>query len=986
MPGVEAATPAASGWPGILRACVLAYAFLLVAFAAGPARALDPALPPERYTVTRWNADDGLPHGQIHAISQDGDGFLWVATWEGTVRFDGRSFRAVEALNHPDGRRLASRLLLRDGDSVLVGVDHLGLMRVPAGGEPRPACAAFPELDVIRVARAIDGGQWVVARDGAYRLGRGDDCARVDGGEALAGLQPTALLARADGSLLAGNRHGLYRWHEGRLESWGERLGLPEGEVRGLQQSRDGALWIAGEQGVWRLRGNHLERLRPGAAEGLLEDRQGALWVAATDSTLLRYWQGRWQQLDRRHGIEGFASGALFEGREGLVWMGTTHGLFRVSDGPVWSLGKEQGLRNDFVRSLVETADGQVWVGHSGGLSRVRDGQVEVLMPRPGLPSASVLSLALAADGGVWAGTYNRGVIHVGASAQAPARPLAPEDSLLATEHVRALLEDPAGTLWIGTERGLKAWRGGQGVEEPLPGLPALPVRALHLAGDGRLWIGFMGGLAFREPDGRVVVLAPEVDFPALSAMDFLSDPDGTLWIASDRGVLRHREGAFALYGRRQGLTGSALFRILPDGFGNLWVSSNEGLSRIPRAAFNAVDRGEAELLDIQSFSRDDGMPSRQSNGGSSPAGWRMASGELWMPTAAGIAVFDPARLVEAAVGEVSLVIDRVTVDGVAGTEVPPGARVVIQFTGVSQRSPNSLRYRYRMHGVDHDWIEARQSGEVTYTHLPPGSARFEVQVARAPADWSRPAGEARVDLQVATPWWERTPVRLLGVSALALLLAGLYAWLSRRQRHRQRRLESMVAQRTEELREKNAELEQASREREQLMKQLAHQAHHDALTGLPNRRACDLRLEAAVAHADANGGPLCVALLDVDRFKAINDRHGHQAGDQVLAQVGERLLYSLRQPSVFVGRTGGEEFLVVLEGMALGEALPRLEQARMAIAAMRLDAPGDGLACTISAGLVQRAGDEQPDDLLRRADVCLYEAKRRGRDRVVAN
>ena len=812
MPGVGAAIRAVTKRPGIWHAWVSTCAWLFLLLAAAPALALDPALPPERYTITRWNADDGLPHGQVHAISQDGDGFLWVATWEGTVRFDGRSFREVEALNHPDGRRLASRLLLRDGDSVLVGVDHLGLMRVPDGGQPRPACAAYPELDVTRVAPATDGGHWVVARDGVYRLGQGDDCVRVDGGDALAGLQLTALLARADGSLLAGNRHGLYRWHEGRLESLGTRLGLPAGEVRGLQQSRDGDLWIAGEHGVWRLRGERLQRLRSGAAEGLIEDRHGALWVAATDSTLLRYWQGEWQQLDRRHGIEGFASGALFEGREGLIWMGTTHGLFRVGDGPVWGVGKEQGLANDFVRSLVETADGQVWIGHSGGLSRMREGRVEVLMPRPGLLSASVLSLALASDGGVWAGTYNRGVMHVGADAQAPVRPLAPEGSLLETDHVRALLEDPQGTLWIGTERGLKAWRDGQAEEDPLPGLPALPVRALHHIEGGRLWVGLMGGLAFREPDGRLVVLEPEVDFPALSAFDFLSDPDGTLWIVSDRGVLRYRDGVFSLYGRRQGLTGSALFRILADDFGNLWVSSNEGVSRIPRTAFDAVDRGEAELLDIQSFSRDDGMPSRQSNGGSSPAGWRMANGELWMPTAAGIAVFDPARVVDASKGKVSLVIDRVTVDGAPGTEIPPGGRVVIQYTGISQRSPNSLRYRYRMQGVDQDWIEAGQSGEVAYSHLPAGNARFEVQVARAPADWSRPANQAQVELRVATPWWARTPVRLLGVSVLALLLAALHAWLSRRQRHRQRRLESMVAQRTEELREKNAELEQASR------------------------------------------------------------------------------------------------------------------------------------------------------------------------------
>src|SRR5690606_39298551 len=115
-------------------------------------------------------------------------------------------------------------------------------------------------------ARAVGGGSWPAAGEGVARGGGDGGCGRGDGGGALAALDVLVLLARADGSLLAGNRHGLYRWHAGRLEALGERLGLPAGEVRGLQQARGGDLWIAGEHGVWRLRGQRLERLRSGAA------------------------------------------------------------------------------------------------------------------------------------------------------------------------------------------------------------------------------------------------------------------------------------------------------------------------------------------------------------------------------------------------------------------------------------------------------------------------------------------------------------------------------------------------------------------------------------------------------------------------------------------------------------------------------------------------------------------------------------------------
>ena len=962
--------------------------------AAGPAQALDPSLPAERYTVTRWSADDGLPHSQIHDISQDRDGFLWVATWEGTVRFDGRGFREVEYLNHPDGRRLPSRRFWREADGdLLVAVDHLGLMRVDGRGDARPACAQHPGLEVMRVARGADGLPWIAARDGLYRLQADGGCIRLEQGEGLAGMDVLALLAQDDGSLWIGNRRGLFRWHDGRIEPLGERLGLPAGEVRDLEHGDDGEVWIGGDHGVWRLRGGRLERLRSERAEGLLQDRSGALWVAATESRVLRYWQGEWQQLDERHGIVGYASGALFEGREGLIWFGTTHGLFRIADGPVWGIGRQHGLANNYVRSLLQTPDGQAWIGHSGGLSRMRGSRIETVIPGPHWPDASsVLSMARAADGGIWAGTYNRGVLHVGAGPGAPARALAEGGSPLASEQVRALLEDRDGTLWIGTERGLVAWRKGRLEPRPLPELPELPVRALHRSADGSLWIGLLGGLAHLDAEGGLAVLEPEEDFPARSALDFRDEDDGTLWIASDRGMLRYRGGRFRLYGREQGLTGSALFRILGDDHGNLWVSGNDGVTRIPRASFDAIDQGQATRLDMQAFARDDGMPSRQSNGGSAPAGARMANGDLWMPTAEGIAVFDPARVMDAYRGEVSLRVDQVVVDGKAvapgATEhaVPAGARLVIRYTGISLRNPNGLRYRYRMHGFDPDWIEAGQADEVTYTNLPPGRLRFEVQVARAPVDWSRPASTTGVGVRVGSHWWTQPWAPALAVAVLLLLFVAIHQWLGRHQRRRQRRLESTVAQRTAELREKNRELEDASRQRERLMEQLAHQASHDPLTGLPNRRASDQALAAAIAQADATGRPLCVAIIDVDRFKAINDRHGHQTGDRVLARVAQQLRASLRQPPTFVGRTGGEEFLAVMREATMQAAITRLERARLDIAAMRLEPDGEVLACTISIGVVAYRAGEGSDGVLRRADENLYEAKRRGRDRIVAS
>src|SRR5690606_27868244 len=223
---------------------VLVAAWLAV---AGPAQALDPAISPDRYTIARWSADDGLPHSQIHDIGQSPDGFLWVTTWEGTARFDGLTFAEVDRLQQASGARPASRVLWREADgSMLVGVDGAGLLRVPAQGPARPACAAISVLQVSPLAGGGPGGPWLAAREGLYGLQPDGRCVRVAGGDSLAGRTVNVLLPQDDGSVWLGLRRGLYRWHEGRIEPLGERLGLPAGEVRALATGRDGETWIAG--------------------------------------------------------------------------------------------------------------------------------------------------------------------------------------------------------------------------------------------------------------------------------------------------------------------------------------------------------------------------------------------------------------------------------------------------------------------------------------------------------------------------------------------------------------------------------------------------------------------------------------------------------------------------------------------------------------------------------------------------------------------
>ena len=174
-------------------------------------------------------------------------------------------------------------------------------------------------------------------------------------------------------------------------------------------------------------------------------------------------------------------------------------------------------------------------------------------------------------------------------------------------------------------------------------------------------------------------------------------------------------------------------------------------------------------------------------------------------------------------------------------------------------------------------------------------------------------------------------------------------------------------------------QMEAAQRRLTEENAQLAHASVTDELTGLPNRRAAALHLERAFAHASDAGAPLVVAIVDIDFFKAINDRHGHPVGDEVLVQVG-RVLSAYSGPELFVARLGGEEFVVVIAGASIEEGTRLCDAMREAVAAA-----GSGQPVTVSIGLTGcRAGDTV-GDIYSRADLALYRAKHAGRNRVVA-
>ena len=987
-----------------VRRLILNGLCLLALLSGAPAWALDPARKVDEYTIARWTMEDGLPHNLVHTLSQDADGYLWAGTWEGAARFDGRRFTSYDAGTVPGIEIEGVRAIVphpQGGMVLSLGRVGPGVLRFHQGRWQRlPGRAGtLPDVSVLRFGP--DGALWIGTDHSLFRMapdGQLQDIGSTH--ERLANERVMAILPLPDGKALVGNRHGLFRIEAGRAVDWGRRMGLPATSVLAIQPSRWGGILVGGGAGVWRLQRAGVQQITGERVEAMLEDRHGSLWVSTLDG-LRRYAQGRYETLGERNGLMGRLAPALFQDRDGLLWVGTTNGLYRISDGPVFGLGRSNGLRDIYVRAIIERPGQGVWVGHPMGVDMWHGGQSRAVpLTFDGHSEPSVLALANARDGGLWIGTYDQGVIHLPAAAEgAQARPWRIDEAGgLPSNHVRALLERADGSLWIGSNEGVSVYRDGRIVRHygADDGLPAGNVYALYETAQGALWIGTSNGMATMRRDGSLHAWTPMSGFPAVSAFDFLADADGSLWIATDRGLLHWRDGSFVQFDHRQGLPNNRLFRLLEDDNGDFWASSNRGVFRISRPALTAVENRHLARLPVEAFTHADGLPSSQANGASSPAGWLMRDGKLWFATANGIAVIDPDDARRQRTQGVTLVVEEVEADG---HPLPLQARyrlaadtrrVVIRFTGLNQRAPERLRYRYRMVGFDRDWIETDNgvAHDAIYTNLPAGKLRFEVQVMNAPADWSKQDGVVTrvVELEKASPWW-------MGAWALAayvalLVLAGWGALLlaMRGHRHRQRRLEALVDVRTSELSDKNLQLERAGEANARLVEQLAYQARHDPLTRLANRRAGDAFLADALEVSRREGRPLCVALLDIDHFKAINDRYGHAFGDDVLSQVAalaEQLAGG--HDGVLIARWGGEEFLVCQQ-LPWSTARARLETLRDGIAQASIGTPDGGtLRCTVSIGLAELEAGQDLRDLLRVADERLYRAKQQGRNRLVS-
>ncbi len=768
---------------------------LALALLAGTAWGLDPRGSLAQYGRRVWQTDNGLPQNTVHAIVQTADGYIWLGTDDGLVRFNGVEFRVFTAETTPALGSSAVQGLTVDGAGGLWVVTSGGLAFYGQGGFRAVGVAdGLPDrtvwfthrdrlgrvwvatagglcvmhgsrCEVVAATRGLSvsrEGRFAETADGAVWLADGAETVKLDGslarGAALTtagGVAITAQVVDGRGRLVVGTTEGLQVVRDGALvpAEIGGQIGRLA--VTMMLAAADGSTWMGTSAGLVRGSGERFAVVAgvTAAVQTLFQDREGAVWVG-TEHGVSRVVGERVESFAASEALAGSSLLASFEDREGSLWLGTeADGVTMLHEQKFTTYTTAEGLSGNVVRSVLEGPGGTVWVGTDGeGLDRRTADGFTALTTREGLTSNVILSLA-GQDGDVWVGTptglnlVRGGAVRVFTTADG-----------LADDFTRSLLVDRAGVVWVGTRHGLtRIAKGVMTTFTSLDGLGSDFIGVMVAARDGDLWIGTAAGLT-REHEGRFQNFKVGDGSAKNAVTAVLEDAAGVLWLGTSGAGLSRMRGGVIVPVPATNLP-LDISGVLEDEAGRLWVGSRSGVYRVAAGELDRVIAGGAGPVAMAVYDTSDGMRIRECSSGGHPAAMRMRDGTLWFATLRGVSAVDPARLHENAMPPL-VAIETVLVNDVArapragGLELEPGRhRVEFQYAGLSFVAPQKVQYRYRLEGFDRGWVEAGTHRGAFYTNLQPGRYVFHVAARNNDGVWSEM--DATMTLGVRPFFWQ---------------------------------------------------------------------------------------------------------------------------------------------------------------------------------------------------------------------------------------
>ncbi|HVI53890.1 MAG TPA: two-component regulator propeller domain-containing protein [Luteibacter sp.] len=799
---------------GVRLACaivtwvVLVVGWLVVVPVVRAADSRDRAI--DQFYHTAWTVREGAP-GQVTALAQTSDGYLWLGTQTGLYRFDGVRFE---------------RFRPREGGDFLAS-------------------------SVASLYAPPSGGLWVGFRYGVASFVTGDRATHYAASSGLPTATIYAIGGTPDGHIWAATFNGLARLDGQRWSLVGASMGLPGNRARNLSVDREGRLWVATDQALaWLPPGGkrfELATRAVGRVNRIAEAPDGTIWVAEADGGVRPAWAGDAPAEDRGPSLNLSSAGLLFD-RDGALWMPTLgDGIRRVprvrdlprqrieaSGTAAQQFVERDGLSSDYLSAVIQDREGNIWVGGSRGLDRFR---ISRLLPAPLSPGATDFALVAAQGHGVWVGTKNRPLTHADATQVEPgdfpeaitAASRDREGTWLGGPHgvwrlhdgkperfaplpaedytgVQAIVGDGKGGAWLSINRpGIYHYTAGAWVYDAMRAIANDPA-PLILMNDmrGRLWMGFARNTIVIRDRGKDTVLGPASGL-AVGNVTALLEDRGAVWLGGELGigvvVGEHARMLATLGEPLRGVSG-----LVRDARGDFWANTAQGVARIDGAHMARALQDPSYRPPVKLFDSLDGLPGTPAQFRPLPTALVADDGRLWFATTSGVVSIDPADVprnpLPPPVSIRSITTDAGSWPVTATVNLPAHTeRLRIGYTATSLSMPERVRFRYRMEGIDTRWRDAGTEREAVYTDPPPGSYVFRVTAANEDDVWNENGTSIAI---VVAPTFFQTPwfVVICMVVAFAALWLAFYL--------RMRRMEAQLRAR---LHERHAERERIARE-----------------------------------------------------------------------------------------------------------------------------------------------------------------------------
>ncbi|MFB3850559.1 MAG: two-component regulator propeller domain-containing protein [Acidobacteriota bacterium] len=704
------------------------------------------SLSPEKkiseYTHDTWTTETSLPQASVQAIYQSKDGYLWLGTQEGLVRFDGVRFVQFGSED------ISS--FFEDSNGVLWMSTYNGIQKFKDGKfEIIGKNEGLSSQNCNNILIDSKGQIWAATNYGlnCFKDGKWKSFTKKEG---MPGDRITSIVETHGGAIWAGTQNGLVKFEDEKIETFSIKEGLPHNHISSLFESREGILYVGTMGGgicsikkgkilpcqfskklpglnvtaiyedkdgnLWvGFQPGGLARIRDGIIDSygikdglsdntvwsIYEDREGSLWVGTFGGGLNRFRDTKFSSYDSSYGLASDSAWVVYEDSQKNLWIGTDQGLNCLKNGKLTLFTTKEGLSDNNINALVEDKEGALWVGTDKGISKLKNGKIEKYGAKDGLTNEAVFSLFEDRKGRIWIGT-NGGGVNIYENGKFTSLN---KDKGLSENFIRTILEDKKGNIWIGTNGGglIVLWEDKLTIYSLKDGLSSSIIRALYEDREGTIWVGTRGG-----------------------------------------GLCRFKNGKFESFRMENGLLSDIIFQILEDSNENLWLSCNKGIFKVSKKSIEDFSEQKTNKILCTTFGKSDGMKSSECTGGTQPAGWKTYDGKLWFPTIKGIVSIDPENI---KFNEVvpPVVLEEILIDGkstlpLGRVVAPPGSdRIEFKFTALSFLAPEKVSFKYKLEGHDKDFIELAPGREriAVYTNIPPGDYIFKVKASNNDGIWN---------------------------------------------------------------------------------------------------------------------------------------------------------------------------------------------------------------------------------------------------------